>query len=380
LNFLDNEEDDRSSSDEGKGGEGRGGRSLHLLGPEDESCTFSIRDEGDLLVLKKQKDHERQFEIGTADKAPLLMGEGESVFDPKDIVCDDNRFLGRGAAGTVVKAIHAPTKTPLAVKIIKVLGHDHGRRRQLRADLGLFKNTAADCAFIVRCYAAYWEKASQSIHLVLEMMDAGSLHDLRISAEDKKMPEPELAIALFQILEGLKFLHIRKIVHRDIKPHNVLLNSEGAVKLADFGVAKLETNTAGYCDTFTGTQLYMSPERIVGEDYGTGADIWSLGLMVYELAAGKHPFPPISSVPVLFDILIHRPEPRLDPNEGFSPELCDFVAKCLVRDPSKRASAVQLQAHPFLIREAPPMASQVDFARWIRQQMQRASSAKAPPR
>jgi serine/threonine protein kinase len=149
------------------------------------------------------------------------------------------------------------------------------------------------------------------------------------------------------VLLGLEFLHSNKQLHRDIKPGNILVNSDGSVKLSDFGISKTLDNTANICDTFVGTATYMSPERAVGQDYSFSADIWSLGIVLYELATGEFPFPKLASFPVLFDHLCHQPEPRLI-GDQYSTELKNLVSLCLQRDFIKRPSATELLMHPFL--------------------------------
>lgn len=82
----------------------------------------------------------------------------------------------------------------------------------------------------------------------------------------------------------------KNLIHRDIKPENVLLNSRGEVKIADFGVSKHLDKTHGLANTFVGTLIYMSPERITNKKYGHNCDVWSFGLVMYELATGDNPY------------------------------------------------------------------------------------------
>merc|ERR1712050_305730 len=149
------------------------------------------------------------------------------------------------------------------------------------------------------------------------------------------VPENVLALIMMQILEGLKTLHLSYVVHRDVKLGNILVNSFGTVKVTDFGISK-KLGDVGMCDTFVGTATHMSPERILGEDYSFAADIWSLGLCVYELASGTYPYGSVASFPVLFDNLCNKPEPRLAVGR-YSKELCDFVNRQLQRVPARRA-------------------------------------------
>lgn len=163
------------------------------------------------------------------------------------------------------------------------------------------------------------------------------------------------------MLMGLWHLH-KKLhqVHRDLKPANILLNRLGEIKLTDFGTSKALESTAGLCSTFVGTTRYMSPERIAGGQYSFPSDVWSLGIILYELAAGESPFPPDLSVVSLYEHIANNPEPRLLPEDGFSAGLCNFVAcwydsketrniSSLQRMPEDRTTVTDLIGHQWLL-------------------------------
>ena len=122
-------------------------------------------------------------------------------------------------------------------------------------------------------------------------MDAGSLENIldvyRIAQVIPQIDEKIIAKIAIQLLCGISFLHSLKLLHRDIKPANILLNTKGEVKLTDFGISKELINDTDFSTTFVGTTSYMSPERIMGQSYSFKSDIWSLGLVLYELATGK---------------------------------------------------------------------------------------------
>jgi serine/threonine protein kinase len=263
--------------------------------------------------------------------------------NPRDIEVESNSYLGRGAGGIVTRAIHKPTGIPLAIKQVQL--YDKGKRDQMMNDIRALVE-AQQCPYLLRLYAAYYHNETGRVHLALELMDVGSLEDVLKQLKDP-IPERFLSAIIAQVVRGLEFLHSKRLIHRDIKPGNVLLSSDGSVKISDFGISKTLDNTANICDTFVGTATYMSPERALGREYSFSSDIWSLGMIVYEAATGNFPFPSLSSFPVLFDHLCHRPEPRLD-SSLFSHVLQDFVAHCLQRDPLKRLTAAQLLQHPFL--------------------------------
>jgi serine/threonine protein kinase len=125
--------------------------------------------------------------------------------------------------------------------------------------------------------------------MVMEYMDGGSLQDVVLSGGTSS--ELILCRLATSILHGLKQLHGQRMVHRDIKPHNLLLNHRGDIKISDFGLARTLNEHRMYTKTFVGTLLYMAPERIGGCDYGCAADIWSFGLVFLSVALGKYPLP-----------------------------------------------------------------------------------------
>jgi len=107
----------------------------------------------------------------------------------------------------------------------------------------------------------------------------------------KQVPENILGIMTVQLLKGLHYIHKeKKVIHRDIKPQNILINTEGFVKIADFGVSGVIQNTIDCMSSWIGTATYMSPERLLGEKYFADIDLWSLGMVLLEAATGKYPF------------------------------------------------------------------------------------------
>jgi len=168
-------------------------------------------------------------------------------------------------------------------------------------------------------------------------MDLGSVASLvkllndRVSEQKKEplIPEPILAKIAQQILNGLLYLHkCKKQVHRDIKPDNILINSRGEAKLSDFGISKELDKTADLCNTFVGTMAYMSPERIEGQEkYSYPSDVWSFGLVIYEMAVGSYAYPQSAAQFEMLCWIRNNPAPTLPADINFSPEFRDFLLK-----------------------------------------------------
>merc|ERR1712217_428486 len=123
------------------------------------------------------------------------------------------------------------------------MGDEKAKREQLLNEIkGLVQ--AEGCPNLVQWYAGFASKLTNSVHVVLEFMDLGSLEDLKGRLRGAGVPPRELACVTRQIMEGLNFLHTRNLLHRDLKPGNILHNSEGYVKLTDFGISKSVNTTA----------------------------------------------------------------------------------------------------------------------------------------
>lgn len=264
----------------------------------------------------------------------------------EDIEVERGSPLGAGAGGVVHRGVIKTTGTPVAVKILKA--DDKPKREQLLNEIrGLVQ--AAGSPNLVAFYGGFVSKTSSAVHVVLEFMDRGSLRDLNKRLRGEGVPPDHMSCVSSQIMEGLNFLHARRVLHRDIKPENILHNKEGEVKLTDFGIAKDLDATLAMAGTFVGTTTYMSPERCLGEEYSFASDVWSVGLVIYELASGSYPFKDANSFPALFHYVCESPEPRLDP-ELYPPPLCEFAALCLTRDLAHRPDTPSLMSHPFVTK------------------------------
>lgn len=253
--------------------------------------------------------------------------------DAKDLEVNKD-LLGRGASGFVHKAIHKPTGTIIALKSINILDKD--KRMQFKNDLKVLQDNK--CPFLVKFFNAFFYDGN--IKLAIEYMDLGSLD--KVIEKVKNLPhpctpEPILSKITQQILQGLLYLHkVKYQIHRDIKPGNILINSEGLVKLTDFGISRTVENTSGFSETFVGTKSYMSPERILGKEYSFDSDLWSLGLVIHELATGKFPYDFSNVFIEHLNKILKDPEPRFPKNGCFSSELQDFLARCLQKGNFKK--------------------------------------------
>jgi serine/threonine kinase 3 len=188
----------------------------------------------------------------------------------------------------------------------------------------------------------------------MEYCGGGSVSDI-MRLRKQTLKENEIATILKDTLEGLVYLHQRRKIHRDIKAGNILLNSEGHAKLADFGVAGQLTDTMAKRNTVIGTPFWMAPEVIQEIGYDCLADIWSLGITALEMAEGSPPYGNIHPMRAIF-MIPSQPPPTFKKPDSWSLHLIDFVSKCLVKNPTRRATAAELLQHEF-ISSAPGVES-----------------------
>ncbi|XBW38458.1 hypothetical protein QEN19_004046 [Hanseniaspora menglaensis] len=205
---------------------------------------------------------------------------------------------------------------------------------------------------IVNFLEAYL-KNNDTLWVIMEYMQGGALTDLidnspTSGTSDPALTEPQIAYILRETCQGLQFLHQRHIIHRDIKSDNVLISTNGDIKITDFGFcAKLTPNRSKRA-TLVGTPYWMAPEVVKQQSYDEKVDVWSLGIMCIEMLEGDPPYM-IDEEPlkVLF-LIATNGTPRLKYPQGLSVELKRFLSVCLCVDVRFRASANELLSHKFL--------------------------------
>ncbi|ODQ67747.1 kinase-like protein [Nadsonia fulvescens var. elongata DSM 6958] len=236
--------------------------------------------------------------------------------------------LGSGNGGMVSKVEHIPTKTIMAKKVIHIEAKP-AVRKQIVRELHIMQG--CDSPYIVSFYGAFVNEGD--VVMCMEYMDCKSLDGIYKSFG--ALEEPILGQITYSVLEGLTYLYNEhRIIHRDVKPSNILVNSKGEIKLCDFGVSGELINSIA--DTFVGTSTYMSPERIQGAAYSVKSDVWSLGITLLELALGRFPFSsnqnsnnnPMGILDLLQRIVNERP-PSLPEDSKFSVLFRSIIDQCL---------------------------------------------------
>lgn len=303
---------------------------------------------------------------------------------------DVEHMLGEGSSGVVKLVRHRATRQRYALKVIP-LGCSEQERKQILMELRTLHMSHVSA--IVAFHDAFY--AEGAVHVVLEYMDCGSLAD--VLHRQGPLPERLLSKITQSVLAGLAHLHgDLKTVHRDIKPSNLLLNSCGEAKIGDFGMSGQLASSFSRLASWVGTAAYMSPERISSSDYSYEADIWSLGVSLWECAVGRYPhgtaadasgtavstelsagsggggttnrnlLPEERTLGLSFWDLLHciveGEPPPLPANLAFSAPFCELVQACLAKDCAKRPCAVRLLEHSWLSEQQPHL---VDLSMWL---------------
>ncbi|KAJ3361303.1 STE/STE7 protein kinase [Allomyces macrogynus ATCC 38327] len=268
--------------------------------------------------------------------------------------------LGKGQYGVVQKVFHKPTKVIMAMKEIR-LELDTSKLNQILMELDVLHKSHSP--YIVEFYGAFFIESC--VYYCMEYMDAGSLDWL--FPYKGGAPEDVLKAISYSVVKGLKFLKEElSIIHRDVKPTNVLANTKGQIKLCDFGVSGQLIQSLA--KTNIGCQSYMAPERIALADtgaYTVASDVWSFGISCLEVGSGQYPYPAdrYDSIYAQLSAIIHESPPDL-PADRFSPDAIDFVQSCLQKDPTARATYPQLLEHRF-IADFDEQAFAPTMAAWV---------------
>ncbi|KAH6946661.1 hypothetical protein HPB50_014423 [Hyalomma asiaticum] len=270
-----------------------------------------------------------------------------------NIRCDENPEdyweiigeLGDGAFGKVYKARHRVTGILAAAKICELKGEDDLEDFTVEIDI------LVECKHqnIVDLKEAFFYEGK--LWMLIEFCEAGAVDGIMIDLE-KPLTEPQIRYLCHEICEGLRFLHSKKVIHRDLKAGNVLLTLDGDVKIADFGVSAKNKHTLQKRDSFIGTPYWMAPEVVLCETYRDNpydykADIWSLGITLIEFAQMEPPNNEMNPMRVLLKIQKSDPPTLAQPSK-WSKEFRDFLTLCLTKDPNQRPTSEELLKHPFV--------------------------------
>ena len=300
--------------------------------------------------------------------------------------------LGHGNGGVVHKMRHRKTNVILARKLVH-LEVKPSVRNQILKELEVLHK--CNSPYIVGFYGAF--TTNNDISICMEFMDGLSL-DIVLQLVGR-IEEKWVGRIAVSVINGLTYLKEQfNILHRDVKPSNMLVNSQGEIKLCDFGVSCMLIDSMA--NSFVGTRSYMAPERLTGARYSIQSDVWSFGLSLVELVIGRYPIPAPTrreyakifglrpedvhmelqngqeeergsedtspktmAIFELLDYIVNRPAPIL-PCGIFTDQFVYFVNKCLKKTPTERLNLAGLAKEPFYTQHA-AMDDNSEFAQWV---------------
>ncbi|VDI40159.1 dual specificity mitogen-activated protein kinase kinase 4-like [Mytilus galloprovincialis] len=289
---------------------------------------------------------------------PNIQSAGKLQIAPKECYMFTSEDLkeieeiGRGNHGAVSRMEHIASKKIMAVKRIRSTV-DEKEQKQLLMDLDVVMRSN-DCPYIVQFYGALFKEGD--CWICMEVMDSSldKFYKFIYNVLESSIPEEILGKITVATVKALNYLkeHL-KIIHRDVKPSNILLDRQGNIKLCDFGISgQLVDSIARSRDA--GCRPYMAPERIdpraSSKGYDIRSDVWSLGITLMELSTGKFPYPKWNSVFDQLTQVVQGPPPQIKSEGRFSDEFVHFLNACLTKDEKQRPKYIKLVEHPFIKR------------------------------
>ena len=244
--------------------------------------------------------------------------------------------LGRGAMGVVYQARDPQIARLVAVKTVSLSGQEPDEEKEFRLRF-LHEAQAAGRLHhpgIVGIFDVGENPENQDPYIVLEFVAGEPLN--RILAREKKLPlETALRLAE-EIAEALNYAHAQGVIHRDIKPGNILVTEDGHAKIADFGIAKLNLAHFTLPGRVLGTPAYMAPEQLSGEGVDGRSDLFSLGVILYAMVTGHSPFQGNSATTVCFKVANREPVTASALDMALPHELDEVIARAMAKDPEQR--------------------------------------------
>jgi tetratricopeptide (TPR) repeat protein len=240
------------------------------------------------------------------------------------------RELGRGGMGVVYEAVQRSLDRRVALKVLaEHVTRDPGAVARFRREALTAARLEHENLLAVHAVGS----EGDTHFFAMELVDGGPLSPGRFALR-------ETVLAIAGVADALEHAHRQGVVHRDVKPGNILVRKDGSVALADFGLAREETMPGLTASgAFAGTPYYSSPEQVRGEPIDARTDVWSLGATLYELVTGRKPFPGATQQAVMAAILREEPADVRRHNPALPPEVSAILHKALEKAPARRYSS-----------------------------------------
>lgn len=267
-------------------------------------------------------------------------------------------LIGEGSYSKVKETIDSETLERRAIKIMerkrlrKIPNGEDNVRREMKLMRRLnHKN-------VIKLVDLIYNDEKQKIYIVMEYC-VTVLHELFDKAPENKLPISQAHCYFVQLIDGLEYLHSQGIIHKDIKPSNLLINNSNVVKITDFGVAEqLDLFTPDdICTKSQGSPAFQAPELVEGSVKFSGykIDIWSSGVTLYSITTGKYPFDGEN----IYRLIDNISKGQFTMPEDLEPTLQDLLTGMLRKDPNQRSSLKEIKDHPWYRRRHPPIGQHI---------------------
>lgn len=286
------------------------------------------------LLAQKKREEKKRRHHQIVTKLQLICTPG----NPKEFYMDLQK-IGQGASGGVYIARSVVTQGIVAIKQMNL--EQQPKKELIINEILVMKDSKHPN--IVNFIDSYLLKGE--LWVIMEYMEGGSLTEI---VTHSVMTEGQIGAVCRETLKGLQFLHSKGVIHRDIKSDNILLNTEGNIKMTDFGFCAQINELNLKRTTMVGTPYWMAPEVVSRKEYGPKVDIWSLGIMAIEMIEGEPPYLNETPLRALY-LIATNGTPTLKEPQALSYEMKKFLALCLQVDPMKRANALQLLQDKFIL-------------------------------
>ena len=253
--------------------------------------------------------------------------------------------LGEGSFASVWKVVRLSDNQEYALKKVNMKKLSDKEKENALNEVRILASIQSP--FVIGYKEAFFDDDSMNLCIVMELATGGDIQSLiqKHIRSRTYIPEHEIWQFLIQILKGLKALHDKKIIHRDLKAANVFISLDGRAKIGDLNVSKVTSSNFAY--TQAGTPYYASPEVWRGQPYDARSDIWSLGCIIYEMAALRPPFR-ARDLHELYTKVTKGVFDRIPYRYSF--ELSNIISSCLKLTPSQRPITDQLLSHPSVLK------------------------------
>ncbi|KAF3907314.1 PAK-2p27 [Orbilia brochopaga] len=325
--------------------------------PASAAALEAQKKAADALTSKKEAPKSRMSQMSeqqVMDKLRSVVSEGDPNLSYTKI-----KKVGQGASGSVyVAKINSNAVSASALNYassqhsgkrvaIKQMDLAHQPRKELIVNEILVMKESQHPNIVN--YLDAFLKGNSELWVIMEYMEGGALTDV---IDNNPLEEDHIATICFETCKGLQHLHSQKIIHRDIKSDNVLLDAQGHVKITDFGFCAKLTDQKAKRATMVGTPYWMAPEVVKQKEYGPKVDIWSLGIMAIEMIESEPPYLNEEPLKALY-LIATNGTPTLKKPDKLSKELKSFLSVCLCVDVKYRATADELLQHEFLKKGCP---------------------------